>query len=148
MRKIFLLTFLFPLHILCQSDYDNNDYEYFDMLELHLDYFNKVCVYYYDDTKNMFEDGNMLFEGGDFDKSSPDAKKARFYSCLCFSGEIFKSPVMNLHYRVFGNNGDYELMKISFEPYEGEAPPSYFAFDKSTRRDFRNMQESYEYNTN
>jgi hypothetical protein len=70
--------------------------------------------------------GDTLFDGGDFDITSPDISKVKTYRCDCFEGEFFKSGAMILFFDVT-SKGTKQLRSIRFVPSdENTLPQIYF----------------------
>tara|TARA_B100000902_G_scaffold385467_1_gene426870 strand:+ start:31 stop:411 length:381 start_codon:yes stop_codon:yes gene_type:complete len=71
-----------------------------------LDYYpNAVCGYY-------DEDGNMLFDGGDFNANSPDAEKVWTYECPMWQGSFGDSDGVLLKFWAWSDG------RISFSSLE------------------------------
>ena len=106
-----LALLLFPIMGLSQSD---------DRLDELFKVFNNIACSY------TSANGDMLFNGGDIDITSPDISKVRFYRCDCFEGEFFESAAMIITFNV-SSRGTKQLNSIKFIPSdENTLPQIYF----------------------
>ena len=66
-------------------------YKPLSQTEIKEKYPNTACGY--------FGNGELLFNGGDYDKNHPDASLANEYICTSFSGDMFMSSCYEEHFK-------------------------------------------------
>ena len=115
MKKLFLLLMIVPMVSFSQSK-DKLD----QLLEV---YNNVICAYLSVDKETGRR--NILFGGGDFNISSPDVAKVRFYKCDYFEGEFFESAAMVILFDVY-SDGTKQLSSIEFRSSKENTFPSIY----------------------
>jgi len=79
--------------------------------EIIQEYPNTACGYFN-------ADGDLLFDGGEFQKEHPDSKLIATYQCVNFSGEYFES---SSYHEVFSADIDGNIILPLFDSIEDES---------------------------
>jgi hypothetical protein len=116
MKKLFLLLMIVPMLSFSQSK---------DKLDQLLEVYDNVACAYWSIDKETGNPDDILFGGGDFNISSPDVAKVRFYKCDYFEGEFFESAAMVILFDVY-SDGTKQLSSIEFRSSKENTFPSIY----------------------